>query len=87
MEGGKSAISKRLTLVVSDLTTWQHFDAVVVATGRFNAPNIPPIIGLSEWANQYPEQISHSREYRIPEPYTNKIVLIVGAAVSAIEWC
>ena len=85
VEGGKSTVSKHLTRVDPDLTACQHFDAVVVATGRFNAPNMPHIWGLSEWENQYPEQISHSREHRIPEPYTNKTVLVVGAGVSTIE--
>lgn len=63
----------------------QHFDAVVVGTGRFNAPNIPPIMGLTEWADRFPEHISHSRQHRIPQPYTNKTVLIVGAAVSVFD--
>jgi hypothetical protein len=60
----------------------QQFDAVVVATGRFNAPYIPPISGLSEWSKRFPGRISHSRQYRRPEPYTNETILIVGAAVS-----
>ena len=59
----------------------QQFDAIVVATGRFNAPYIPPISGLSEWAKRFPGQISHSRQYRRPEQYLNETILIVGAAV------
>jgi thioredoxin reductase len=64
--------------------TWwtENFDAVVVATGTFNAPNIPPITGLAEWVDKFPERIIHSRQYRRAEPYKNQTVLIVGAAIS-----
>ncbi|KAG5640855.1 hypothetical protein DXG03_006820, partial [Asterophora parasitica] len=68
----------------SSKATWrtQDFDAVVVASGRYNAPNIPNIPGLKEWAERFPGHVQHSRAYRRPEPYANKTVLIVGAAVS-----
>ncbi|TFK31089.1 hypothetical protein BDQ12DRAFT_694562 [Crucibulum laeve] len=67
--------------------TWtqEAFDAVVIATGRYNAPNIPNIEGLEEWAKRFPDHISHSRQYRRPQPYANKTVLIVGAATSGGE--
>ncbi|KIJ50190.1 hypothetical protein M422DRAFT_160070, partial [Sphaerobolus stellatus SS14] len=67
--------------------TWtkESYDAVVVATGRYNAPNVPDIEGLKEWAERYPGSISHSRQYRHPQPFTNKSVLIVGAATSGGE--
>lgn len=60
---------------------WQDFDAIVVASGRYNAPNIPNISGLKTWAEHFPGKISHSRQYRRPEVYANHTVLIVGAAV------
>ncbi|KAG6825285.1 hypothetical protein H0H92_004160 [Tricholoma furcatifolium] len=63
----------------------EDFDAVVVATGRYNAPNVPNIPGLSEWANHFPGHLVHSRQYRRPEEYANKTVLIVGAATSGGE--
>jgi pyruvate/2-oxoglutarate dehydrogenase complex dihydrolipoamide dehydrogenase (E3) component len=59
----------------------QDFDAVVVATGTFNAPNIPNIPGLVGWSQRFPGSILHSREYRHPEMFANKSVLIVGAGV------
>ncbi|KIJ50177.1 hypothetical protein M422DRAFT_160150, partial [Sphaerobolus stellatus SS14] len=61
------------------------FLLVVVATGRYNAPNVPDIEGLKEWAERYPGSISHSRQYRHPQPFTNKSVLIVGAASCEIS--
>ncbi|KAJ7929075.1 FAD/NAD(P)-binding domain-containing protein [Mycena leptocephala] len=59
----------------------EDFDAVVVATGTFNAPNIPNIPGLAEWSQRFPGSILHSREYRHPEKFADKSVLIVGAGV------
>ncbi|KAJ7667499.1 FAD/NAD(P)-binding domain-containing protein [Mycena polygramma] len=61
----------------------EDFDAVVIATGTFNAPNIPNIPGLAEWSQKFPGSILHSREYRHPEKFLNKSVLIVGAGTSA----
>ncbi len=61
---------------------YQHFDAIIVATGRYNAPNIPNISGAELLANRFPGHIQHSRQYRRPAGFTNKTVLIVGAGVS-----
>ncbi|KAL0069327.1 hypothetical protein AAF712_003692 [Marasmius tenuissimus] len=63
----------------------EDFDAVVIATGRYNSPSVPAIPGLSEWVSKYPDGISHSRQYRRPEIHQNKSVLIVGAAASGAE--
>jgi len=67
--------------------TWyqQTFDAVVVATGRYNAPYIPTIDGLAELAKVFPDRLMHSRSFRRPEPFANETILIVGAAVSGGE--
>ncbi|KAF5343912.1 hypothetical protein D9758_012108 [Tetrapyrgos nigripes] len=67
--------------------TWwtEDFDAVVVATGRYNAPHIPSIAGLDEWAAKFPDSVVHSRSYRRPEDLQNKTVLIIGASTSAVE--
>ncbi|KAG6852181.1 hypothetical protein C0991_002328, partial [Blastosporella zonata] len=63
----------------------QDFDAVVIATGRYNAPNVPNIPGLAAWAERFPGSLRHSRQYRRPEPYVGKNVLIIGAANSGGE--
>ncbi|KAG7095274.1 hypothetical protein E1B28_006047 [Marasmius oreades] len=63
----------------------ENFDAVVIATGRYNSPSVPSISGLSEWVARYPDNISHSRQYRRPDLYQNKSVLVVGAAASGAE--
>ncbi|KAF8654311.1 hypothetical protein AX16_003538 [Volvariella volvacea WC 439] len=68
-------------------TSWREedFDAVVVATGRYNAPHIPDIPGLKEWSKIYGNKIIHSRQYRRPQQYSNETLLVVGSATSAVE--
>ncbi|KDQ17071.1 hypothetical protein BOTBODRAFT_129393 [Botryobasidium botryosum FD-172 SS1] len=63
----------------------EDFDAVVVATGRYNAPSIPSIPGLESWAARWSNNIWHSRQYRRPELFANKTVLVIGAATSGME--
>jgi hypothetical protein len=47
---------------------------------------MPNIEGLAEWAKRFPDRISHSRQYRRPEPFSNQTVLVVGAAVRVISY-
>ncbi|KAJ7768124.1 hypothetical protein DFH07DRAFT_915447 [Mycena maculata] len=88
-EHGWTVTVKRLerTGPYSSTAIWwtEDFDAVVVATGRYNAPNIPQISGLKEWAEKFPGSVIHSRQYRRPEPFANETVLVVGGATSAVE--
>ncbi|KAJ7265944.1 hypothetical protein B0H12DRAFT_177654 [Mycena haematopus] len=85
-EGWKLTLKKFIRLgASSSKERWwmEDFDAVVIATGSFNGPNIPNIPGLAEWARHFPGSILHSREYRQPEKFSNKSVLMVGAGTSA----
>ncbi|KAJ7723278.1 hypothetical protein DFH07DRAFT_971626 [Mycena maculata] len=88
-EHGWTLTLKRLerTGPTSSKATWwtEDFDAIVVASGRYNAPNIPRISGLEEWAKKFPETIIHSRQYRRPQPFHNETVLVVGGATSGVE--
>ncbi|KAF9078556.1 FAD/NAD(P)-binding domain-containing protein [Rhodocollybia butyracea] len=60
----------------------QDFDAVVLASGRSNAPNAPDIPGLAQWDELYPQRVTHSREYRHRNEFVNQTVLIIGGSVS-----
>lgn len=55
----------------------EEFDAVVAASTvtEADAPWVPPIPGLDEWANAFPDQIIHSREYRRPEKFAGKVII------------
>ncbi|GMJ05785.1 hypothetical protein like AT5G07800 [Hibiscus trionum] len=59
-------------------TVEQVFDAVVVAIGHYSHPRLPSIKGMDAWKRR---QI-HSHVYRVPEPFTNETVVIVGNSQS-----
>ncbi|GAA2071389.1 flavin-containing monooxygenase [Williamsia deligens] len=61
----------------------EMFDRVVIATGRFRAPVIPPVPGLASFTGD--GGASSTFEYRGAGEYTGKRVLVAGCAVSALE--
>lgn len=61
------------------------YDAVVVANGHFAVPFIPKIKGMQEWAEQYPNIVSHSMYYQKPEDYNGKKTIVVGSGASGID--
>ena len=72
----------------SDAPTWcikakdaepERFDAVVVATGHQGEPLHPP------FARDFTGEYLHSHLYRIPEPFRDKRVLVVGVGNSACD--
>lgn len=54
------------------------FAAVVVATGMFDHPFIPSIVGLGAG-------VVHARDWRGPDDYKGKRLLIIGGGVSGVE--
>ncbi|KAJ8773008.1 hypothetical protein K2173_028185 [Erythroxylum novogranatense] len=54
------------------------FDAVVVATGHYSHPRLPAIKGMSTWKRKQ----MHSHVYRVPEPFRDEVVVIVGNSMS-----
>ncbi|XP_026394348.1 flavin-containing monooxygenase FMO GS-OX-like 3 isoform X2 [Papaver somniferum] len=55
------------------------FDAVVVCSGQYTQPNIAEIPGIDAW----PGKQLHSHSYRVPEPFSGQVVLVIGNSVSA----
>jgi dimethylaniline monooxygenase (N-oxide forming) len=60
--------------------TYPH---VVVASGRFNKPKFPDVPGLSTFSG--PCGIAHTFNYKNPERYCGRRILVAGCAVSALE--
>lgn len=56
-------------------------DVLVAATGIWNQPKFPAIAGLASFAGT----VMHSRDYRRPEDFAGKRVLVVGAGNSGTE--
>ncbi|XP_022885168.1 flavin-containing monooxygenase FMO GS-OX-like 9 [Olea europaea var. sylvestris] len=54
------------------------YDAVVVATGHYSKPRLPKIKGMDAWRRK---QI-HSHIYRVPEPFKNEVVVVIGSSLS-----
>lgn len=57
----------------------EQFDAVVVATGHQGVPSHPP------FAKDFTGEYLHSQTYRVPEPFRDKRVLVVGMGNSAVD--
>ncbi|XP_050221072.1 flavin-containing monooxygenase FMO GS-OX-like 9 [Mercurialis annua] len=54
------------------------FDAVVVATGHYSHPKLPSIKGMETWKRKQ----MHSHIYRVPEPFRNEVIVVVGNSLS-----
>lgn len=61
------------------------YDAVVVASGHYDATYLPDIPGIREWNKAYPKVISHSKHYDSPPIFRDKKVVVVGSSASAID--
>ncbi|XP_071708349.1 flavin-containing monooxygenase FMO GS-OX-like 4 [Rutidosis leptorrhynchoides] len=59
----------------------ESFDAVVVCNGHYSEPRIAYIPGVDRW----PGKQIHSHNYRVPEPFRNKIVILIGNSSSAVD--
>ncbi|XP_020539717.1 flavin-containing monooxygenase FMO GS-OX-like 4 isoform X2 [Jatropha curcas] len=57
------------------------FDAVVVCNGHFTEPRVAEIAGISAW----PGKQVHSHNYRVPEPFRDQVVVLIGNAASAMD--
>jgi PPOX class probable F420-dependent enzyme len=57
----------------------QHFDWLVVASGHYWDPIIPQLPG------KFTGEIIHARDYRTPEPFAGRRVVVLGGAQSALD--
>ncbi|MFG1929262.1 flavin-containing monooxygenase [Mycobacterium sp. NPDC048908] len=61
----------------------ERYDRVVVATGRFQTPSIPPVSGVDTFTGS--AGVTSTYQYRGSEMFAGKRVLIAGGAISALE--
>uniref|UniRef100_A0ACD5U4C7 Uncharacterized protein n=1 Tax=Avena sativa TaxID=4498 RepID=A0ACD5U4C7_AVESA len=57
------------------------FDAVVVCNGHCTVPLVPKLRGIGKWRGKQ----MHSHNYRIPEPFRDQMVVVVGLGASGID--
>lgn len=61
---------------------WKEtYDAVVVASGHFNVPWIPPMEGLEEFERDRPGSVMHSKMFRGRDELRGKVRASCGDAV------
>jgi dimethylaniline monooxygenase (N-oxide forming) len=60
-------------------TATRHFDWLVVASGHYWEPIIPQLPG------RFAGEIIHARDYRTPERYAGRRVVVLGGAQSALD--
>ncbi|KAK2855755.1 hypothetical protein FQN49_004874 [Arthroderma sp. PD_2] len=71
--------------LVSGALQTDVYDAVVIANGHYNTPNLPSVPGIIAWKEAYPRGIIHSKQYFDPTPYKNKKVVVVGNSASGLD--
>ncbi|XP_078699761.1 uncharacterized protein LOC144926663 isoform X2 [Branchiostoma floridae x Branchiostoma belcheri] len=76
------------SVTISDVTApdkhrTEQFDAVMVCTGRYSFPYVPAIPG----ADRFQGGTLHSHNYRVPDPFRGKNVVIIGASYSGLDLC
>ncbi|XP_058225354.1 flavin-containing monooxygenase FMO GS-OX5-like isoform X1 [Rhododendron vialii] len=59
----------------------EEFQAVVVCTGHYAETVVANLPGIEQW----PGKQLHSHNYRVPDPFQNQVVVIIGSGPSAID--
>ncbi|XP_004290726.1 PREDICTED: flavin-containing monooxygenase FMO GS-OX-like 9 [Fragaria vesca subsp. vesca] len=67
------SVEKNTQIVMEEV-----FNSVVVATGHQYQPRLPSIKGMDSWKRKQ----LHSHIYRVPEPFRDEVVVVVGTAQS-----
>nr|XP_043621945.1 flavin-containing monooxygenase FMO GS-OX5-like [Erigeron canadensis]XP_043621946.1 flavin-containing monooxygenase FMO GS-OX5-like [Erigeron canadensis] len=68
--------------LTSSLTSTETFDAVVVCNGHNSQPRVAmDIPGIREW----PKMQLHAYNYRVPEPFKDQVVVIIGNGSSSYD--
>ncbi|CAD6204443.1 unnamed protein product [Miscanthus lutarioriparius] len=80
-DGRWAVTSRKLGEKGSGAGEEEFYDAIVVCNGHYTEPRIAAILGVDAW----PGKQMHSHNYRVPEPFLNQVVIIVGASASAFD--
>ncbi|CAG9766253.1 unnamed protein product [Ceutorhynchus assimilis] len=65
----------------SKKVTTNVYDSVIICNGHYNDPIIPTLKGQENFTGI----IAHSHDYREPEKFRNKSVLVIGAGPSGLD--
>ncbi|KAM3962444.1 flavin-dependent monooxygenase FMO2 isoform 2-T2 [Aphomia sociella] len=67
--------------VISGEEYEEDYDFVIVANGHHSKPQMPNIPG----EKLFKGTLIHSHDYRVPDPYTSRRVLLIGAGPSGLD--
>ncbi|KAL5543691.1 hypothetical protein UlMin_007475 [Ulmus minor] len=65
----------------SDSVSRESFGAVVVCSGNFIEPEVPPIAGIERW----PGNQIHSHNYRVAQQFRGQVVVLIGYGASGFD--
>lgn len=66
-----------------ELTSEELFEAVVICNGHYTKPRVANIPGINNW----PGKQIHSHNYRVPEPFKDQVVVVIGDGPSGLDIC
>ncbi|KKY15882.1 putative flavin dependent [Phaeomoniella chlamydospora] len=72
-------------LPTNKTTTHSLYDALIISNGHYTVPYLPAIRGIEAFSSKYPDNISHSRDFRTEAPFTNCKTVMIGNSASAID--
>ncbi|CAM0956251.1 unnamed protein product [Alopecurus aequalis] len=75
---GRWAVTSR-KLGVKGKQDEEMYDAVVVCNGHYTEPRIASI------PDAWPGKQMHSHNYRVPGPFLDQVVIVIGASASAVD--
>lgn len=67
--------------VTLDLGDTQHYESVIIANGHHWSPRLPE----PSFKGEFDGEEIHSHHYKVPEPYMDKNVLVVGIGNSGVD--
>lgn len=86
-DGLKWKVSVKQSALDSSAVEWytELFDAVIISTGHYSVPYIPNIKGLTNWNKKIKSSIFHSKSFRDPKIFKDKVCLFVGTGLSGMN--
>ncbi|KAH7318600.1 hypothetical protein B0I35DRAFT_432488 [Stachybotrys elegans] len=84
-DGGRDKWTVEAQSTINKATLTDTFDAVVVASGHYSVSFLPNVKNMKQFHETHPSVITHSKNYRKPDDFRDKKVVIVGNGPSGSD--